>query len=130
MYRKSELPSTPPENFELPFEGKLSQDNRWVIMANLIPWSEFERYVRFMSKHKCFEYVRSLSCLIIDEVSMMRPDLFIQADYLLRKVRNNLYKPFGGLQLILVGDFFQLPPIINTQYYELINKNSIIVLDN
>ena len=42
MYRKSELPSTPPENFELPFEGKLSQDNRWVIMANLIPWSEFE----------------------------------------------------------------------------------------
>jgi hypothetical protein len=42
MYRKSELPSTPPENFQLPFEGKLSQDNRWVIMANLIPWSEFE----------------------------------------------------------------------------------------
>ncbi len=42
MYRKSELPSTPPENFELPFEGKLSQDNRWVIIANLIPWSEFE----------------------------------------------------------------------------------------
>jgi hypothetical protein len=42
MYRKSKLPSTPPENFELPFEGKLSQDNRWVIMANLIPWSEFE----------------------------------------------------------------------------------------
>jgi hypothetical protein len=42
MYRKIELPSTPPENFQLPFEGKLSQDNRWVIMANLIPWSEFE----------------------------------------------------------------------------------------
>ena len=42
MYGKSELPSTPPENFELSFEGKLSQDNRWVIMANLIPWSEFE----------------------------------------------------------------------------------------
>ncbi len=34
--------TTPPENFELPFEGKLSQDYRWVIMANLIPWSEFE----------------------------------------------------------------------------------------
>jgi hypothetical protein len=33
---------TPAEKFELPFEGKLSQDNRWVIMANLIPWDEFE----------------------------------------------------------------------------------------
>jgi IS5 family transposase len=42
MYRRVELPSTPPENFALPFEGKLSPDNRWVIMANLIPWSEFE----------------------------------------------------------------------------------------
>lgn len=42
MYRKLDSPATPPEKFELPFEGKLSQDNRWVIMANLIPWSEFE----------------------------------------------------------------------------------------
>ena len=42
MYRKVESLPTQPENFELPFEGKLSQDNRWVIMANLIPWSEFE----------------------------------------------------------------------------------------
>lgn len=42
MYRKADSSPTPPENFELPFEGKLSQDNRWVIMANLIPWDEFE----------------------------------------------------------------------------------------
>lgn len=42
MYRKASSSPTPPENFELPFEGKLSQENRWVIMANLIPWDEFE----------------------------------------------------------------------------------------
>ncbi len=36
--RKVESPPTQPENFELPFEGKLSQDNRWVIMTNLVPW--------------------------------------------------------------------------------------------
>ena len=42
MYRIVEQPPTSPENFELPFEGKLSPDNRWVLMANLIPWSEFE----------------------------------------------------------------------------------------
>jgi hypothetical protein len=42
MYRKANSPPTPPSQFELPFEGKLSEDNRWVIMANLIPWSEFE----------------------------------------------------------------------------------------
>jgi hypothetical protein len=37
MYRKASSSPTPAENFKLPFEGKLSQDNRWVIMANLIP---------------------------------------------------------------------------------------------
>ena len=42
MYRKQEQTTVPPENFELPFEGKLSSDNRWVIMADLIPWAEFE----------------------------------------------------------------------------------------
>ncbi len=42
MYRNSNKPELTPENFELPFSGKLSLDNRWVIMAELIPWSEFE----------------------------------------------------------------------------------------
>jgi len=42
MYRKEELTPIPASNFLLPFEGKLSSDNRWVIMADLIPWSEFE----------------------------------------------------------------------------------------
>ena len=42
MYRKAELAPSPPSDFELPFEGRLSEDNRWVKMAQLIPWSEFE----------------------------------------------------------------------------------------
>lgn len=42
MYRKVEQPIEASENFELPFNGKLSENNRWVIMAKLIPWTEFE----------------------------------------------------------------------------------------
>jgi len=42
VYRKAELAPSPPSEFELPFGGKLSADNRWVKMAQLIPWSEFE----------------------------------------------------------------------------------------
>ena len=42
MYKKIETLPTPIEKFKLPFEGQLAEDNRWVIMANLIPWSEFE----------------------------------------------------------------------------------------
>ncbi len=42
MYRKSSQSPITPESFELPVAIKLSPDNRWVIMAELIPWSEFE----------------------------------------------------------------------------------------
>jgi hypothetical protein len=42
VYRKAELAPRPPSEFELPFGGKLSADNRWVKMVELIPWNEFE----------------------------------------------------------------------------------------
>jgi hypothetical protein len=42
VYRKVEIAPTPPSDFELSFGGKLSADNRWVKMVQLIPWSEFE----------------------------------------------------------------------------------------
>jgi hypothetical protein len=42
VYKKAELATPSPSDFELPSCGKLSPDNRWVKMAELIPWSEFE----------------------------------------------------------------------------------------
>jgi len=42
VYKKAELAPSPSSEFELPFGGRLSADNRWVKMAQLIPWSEFE----------------------------------------------------------------------------------------
>lgn len=42
MYKKVEYLETELENFELPFGSKLAEDNRWVIMAKLIPWAEVE----------------------------------------------------------------------------------------
>jgi ATP-dependent DNA helicase PIF1 len=47
---------------------------------------------------------------VIDEISMLGGDLLDDLECIARTVRNNQF-PFGGLQLIFVGDFFQLPPI-------------------
>lgn len=53
MYRKTNKPTIVPENFEWPFSGKLSADNRWVIMAGLIPWEEFEEeYAKNFTEEK------------------------------------------------------------------------------
>ncbi|MFA5247321.1 MAG: AAA family ATPase [Candidatus Micrarchaeia archaeon] len=56
------------------------------------------------------ELYTKLDILIIDEVSMVRASDFEEIDRRLRRVRNN-QKPFGGVKLILVGDYYQIPPI-------------------
>lgn len=52
----------------------------------------------------------SIKVLIIDEVSMIDGELFAKLDYIARRVRNSK-EPFGGIQLIASGDFYQLPPV-------------------
>ncbi len=55
--------------------------------------------------------IRRTSVLIIDEVSMLSPKMLDMVELVCREVKQN-QEPFGGIQVILVGDFFQLPPIV------------------
>jgi len=55
-----------------------------------------------------------LKVLIIDEISMVSPEIFTSIDMILRAFKNN-NNPFGGVQVVLSGDFFQLPPISKFQ---------------
>lgn len=54
---------------------------------------------------------QSLELLVIDEISMVRADLFDVIDHALRFARSSS-KPFGGVQLLLIGDLMQLPPVV------------------
>lgn len=54
---------------------------------------------------------KKTDCLVIDEVSMMTPQLLSLLDDVGKSVRKCYTKPFGGLQLVFVGDFYQLPPV-------------------
>jgi ATP-dependent DNA helicase PIF1 len=62
--------------------------------------------------HRLGTILRNTDLLVIDEISMVRADLL---DVIDRKLRVNLRqdKPFGGIKILLVGDFLQLPPIVN-----------------
>lgn len=68
-----------------------------------------KRFVRF-SKEK-LNVLRSMDVLVIDEISMVRADLLDRVDEVLRRHRNPR-RPFGGVQLLMIGDLHQLPPVV------------------
>ena len=74
-------------------------------------------YIRAINqKHPLRQRWRATNTLIIDEISMMSAATFDKIEAIARGVRGkeNAGKPFGGLQVICVGDFFQLPPVVKS----------------
>ncbi|MFD0749949.1 HRDC domain-containing protein [Mucilaginibacter calamicampi] len=67
------------------------------------------------------ELLANLELLVIDEVSMVRPDVLDQIDLVLRTVKTNNY-PFGGVQLLLIGDLSQLSPIIRDEEWVMLSR--------
>lgn len=71
-------------------------------------------YLRWLQKQPfLLDRFEELRVLIVDEISMVSPKLFLLMDKILRAFKH-LEKPFGGVQVVLAGDFFQLPPISKT----------------
>jgi ATP-dependent DNA helicase PIF1 len=67
------------------------------------------------------EVVEALDLLIIDEISMVRADVLDGVDAFLR-INRKSELPFGGVQVVLVGDLFQLPPVVTSRDAELIGQ--------
>lgn len=59
--------------------------------------------------------LREIEMIIIDEVSMLRADVLDMMDFSLRHVRRNQQK-FGGVQMLFIGDLYQLPPVVRDEY--------------
>ena len=71
-------------------------------------------------KAKPRNILNATDVLVIDEISMVAPDLLDAIDILARQARHS-NEPFGGIQVVAIGDMFQLPPVItrdSEQYYE------------
>ena len=62
--------------------------------------------------------IKCLSLLIIDEISMVRADTIDYIDRVLRHVRSN-NRPFGGVQVLMIGDLYQLPPVYQNDWHVL-----------
>ena len=78
------------------------------------------RHLR-LSKQKR-QLLNDLELLVIDEVSMLRADLLDAIDTVLRFVRKKNNLPFGGVQMLFIGDLFQLPPVIKHSEWQILKK--------
>ena len=79
-------------------------------LANNIP----DLMHHFKYRKDKLKLLRELEILIIDEVSMLRADVLDMMDFSLRHVRRN-QQPFGGVQMLFIGDLYQLPPVVRDE---------------
>ncbi|MEI9943827.1 MAG: helix-turn-helix domain-containing protein [Chitinophagaceae bacterium] len=76
---------------------------------------------RLRFNHDKRKVLQQLELLIIDEISMVRCDMMDAIDTVLRFVRKRPYERFGGVQLLFIGDMFQLPPVIKDAEWKMLS---------
>ncbi|MDF2191098.1 helix-turn-helix domain-containing protein [Paraflavitalea sp. CAU 1676] len=108
--------------FQLPFGPFLpSRQGGWHDPSiNSTDQHTLIKNLRFNSAKR--ELLRELELLVIDEVSMVRADMLDAIDLILRHFRRQPYTPFGGVQVLFIGDLFQLPPVVTNEEWEGILK--------
>lgn len=101
--------------FKLPFYPILPDDPNLSLQRGRI--HEFFKYAK---PHR--KLLEQIELVIIDEISMVRADIIDAVDRILRVYSRNLREPFGGKQILLVGDVFQLEPVVKNDEREILNR--------
>lgn len=108
--------------FQLPFGGFIPE---YTHVSNDSDNQKFEtkntlvKHFRMSGQKKAV--IQNMELLIIDEVSMLRADLLDAIDFTLRKIRKKDY-PFGGVQLLFIGDLLQLPPVVKNDEWRVLRN--------
>ncbi|WP_390882350.1 AAA family ATPase [Hoylesella nanceiensis] len=97
--------------FKLPFHPLLPNDTRYTQrkLKDTLKYNGEKRKI-----------LREVELIIIDEISMVRADIIDFIDKVLRVYSRNIYQPFGGKQLLLVGDMYQLEPVLKEDERQLL----------
>lgn len=98
--------------FKLPFHPILPDDRRFTI-------SGLRAYLKYSKKQ--IRMLQSVELIVIDEISMVRADIIDFIDRILRVYCHNMKQPFGGKQMLFIGDVFQLEPVVRTEEWKLLS---------
>jgi len=103
--------------FQLSFGPQLPYDAQKGFSTNPSAPAEMKRFNR-----EKINIIRSIDLLVIDEISMVRADILDGIDAVLRRFRDR-QKPFGGLQLLMIGDLQQLAPIVKDDEWAILKSH-------
>ncbi len=108
--------------FQLPFAGFIPDFNEEFQANDSVKMESKKSLMRhFKMNNERKSILRSMELLIIDEVSMLRADLLDAIDWSLRNVRDT-NEPYGGVQVLFIGDLFQLPPVVKPAEWSILHK--------
>jgi hypothetical protein len=97
--------------FQLPFHPFLPTKN-----------SKEELLAKIRQNKQRQQLLRKMELLVIDEISMVRCDVMDSIDTILRHVRRNYHLPFGGVQLLCIGDLHQLSPVAQNKEWSILSE--------
>ena len=97
--------------FQLPFTPFLPENQRFEL--NNTGFDKHSLMSRIKLNAERRKLIGQLELLIIDEISMVRCDILDAIDTVLKIIRNRPSEPFGGIQMLLIGDIFQLSPVVS-----------------
>lgn len=104
--------------FQVPFGPFVPNDKRLRIIKPAEDSDSTTIFTTFKYRDNKRSIIKALDLLIIDEISMVRCDMLDVIDKILRAFRNKPNIPFGGVQILLIGDVFQIPPIAREENNE------------
>ena len=108
--------------FQLPFGGFIPANNVEVQFSDSLKFETkdtLRRHFRMSALKR--HVIQNMELLIIDEVSMLRSDLMDAIDFMLQSVRKKR-TPFGGVQVLFIGDLLQLPPVIRDEEWRTLRQ--------
>ncbi len=108
--------------FQLPFGGFIPDNSApdFSESAKFETKATLRRHFKMSGLKK--SVIRNMELLIIDEVSMLRADLLDAMDFMMQTVRKK-NNPFGGVQVLFIGDLLQLPPVIRDDEWRILKNN-------
>lgn len=108
--------------FQLPFGGFLPTHSAPPYIDESVRFENRSTLRKHFKMNKTkLEVIRNMELLIIDEVSMLRADLLDAMEFMLQSVRRNDL-PFGGVQVLFIGDLLQLPPVVRHQEWGILKN--------